>query len=287
MAEPLFPILAPAAEPPRIGLLRTFTPTQVEDREVGFTFNPESCGESGVGDPDPCNTEHSKDIPDNPDTVEGGPFYIWAGDKCSPWELERRDWQSRARRQLAATRSYQIAHELWTGDQADSQGSTTNKRLASEASDVLTAGATSPTDAIARLEQGLADCLKGGRGVIHVTLHALTYLAALQLVRREGNLLLTVADTIVVADAGYTGSGPASDVADDSVWAYATGGIIVRVGPEHMVPGGNLGSGEAVDRATNTVEYRVEQKAAVGWDGCCHLAAEMDLGWLDLGGAGS
>lgn len=290
MAPQLFPIPAPLAEPPRVGLLPTLGRTVVEvtnEREVDFTFSPEACGVSATGPGDPCATDlDTKTISDNPDSVGAWSFYVWAGDKCSPWELQR-DWQGRARRQLAATLSYQVARELWTGDEASGQAGAPNRSLASIDSDVLTSSATSATDALARLEYALGDCAHGARGMIHATRHAATYWAQLGLIRREGALLLTYLDTLVVADAGYDGSGPEGQAAtDDSQWAYATGPVLVRLGPERLLPEAD-DIASATNRSNNTVEWRAERKAAVAWDGCCHLAAEMDIGWADIGGAGS
>ncbi len=290
MAQQAFPIVAPLAEPPRAGsgaLLPTLgrLVTEVQnDREVAFTTNPESCGASGVLAVDPCVVSASKTVPSNESTLTAWSFEVWAGDKCSPWELGR-DWQGRARRQLAATLSYQVAHELWTGTIALAEGAP-NIPLASIESDVLTAGPTSATDALAVLEYALGSAGKGQRGVLHATRHALTYWSQLGLLRREGGLILTMLDTLVVADAGYDGSGPDGQPAiDGSQWAYATLLPIVRLGPEVLVPDGDLS--EALDRATNTVEYRAERRAAVGFVGCVHLAAELDLGWADIGGLGS
>lgn len=290
MATPLFPIQAPLAEPPRPGsgsLLTTLGRAaiagwdgDVPEREVGFTFNPENCGDSGVLDEDACDsTPPSKTISSNESIVEVQGFYAWAGDKCSPFELGR-DWQGRARRQLAASLSYQVAFELWTGTV------TPNRSLGHDLhSDVLTAGPTGPTDALALLEYALGDCAHGARGVIHATRHAATYWAENNLLRREGNQLLTFLDTIVIADAGYDGSGPYGQAAvDGSQWAYATGMPIVRLGPERVIPEDMAG---ALNRGANTVEWRAERKAAAGWDSCCHLAVEIDLEWPDILGAGS
>lgn len=291
MVQMLQPIPAPLAEPPRPGsgaLLPTLgrLVTEVtEDRQVGFAVNPENCGASGVEALDPCAVVATRTISENAEMVQAWAFNAWAGDKCAPWELGR-DWRGRARRQLAASLSYQVAAELWTGASAAAM-SAPNRSLASVDSDVLTAGATSPTDALAVLEYGLGDCMHGARGVIHATRHAATYWAQLGLLRREGNQLLTFLDTIVVADAGYDGSGPDGQAAQDgSQWAYATGIPIVRLGPERTIPDGD-DVGAALNRSTNLIEYRAERRAAVGWDGCCHLAAELDLGWADLGGLGS
>lgn len=292
MAQQLAPVPAPLAAPPSAGsgaLLSTLgrlVTDVANDREVGFATNPENCGQSGTLAGIACDASGAKTISENESTVEAWPFEVWAGDKCAPWELGR-DWRGRARRQLAASLSYQVAAELWIGTQAQAMADAPNRYLASIGSDVLTDGPTSATDALAVLEYAIGQCAHGARGVIHATRHALTYWAQLGLVRREGAQLLTFLDTIVVADAGYDGSGPDGQAAlDGSQWAYATGIPIVRLGPERTIPDSD-DLGPALNRGTNTVEYRAERRAAVSWDGCCHLAAELDLGWADIGGAGS
>lgn len=298
MALPLTPIPAPPAEPPRLSLLRTFAPVEVpfptppvdpsdteaarQRESVGFTFEPESCPASGVGNPDPCNEDNDKPIPDGTPTVEAEPFYVWAGDKCSSFGSRDRDWQGRARRQLAATISYQVAHELWTGDQATEQGSP-NMFLASPAADELTDGPVSPQDALALLEYGLGQCAKGQRGVIHATAALVTEWVGASLLHREGASLLTALDTIVVMDAGYDGSSPSGQPAEDGdQWAYATGRPIIRISPEVVIPDTLA---EALNRRTNKIEYRVEREAAISWDGCCLLAVEVDAPFPLLGGS--
>lgn len=284
---------APLAQPPRVGLIPSVAAVQGESAytddtarwAAGFSFAPENCG--NIGAQNPCGGA-SKDIDDNQDVVNTEPIVLWAGDKCSPFDRSR-DFGGRARRQLAAAESYQLASELWNGTLAktelDAAGAPwPNQFLTSEASDVLTSGPTSPTDALAELEYALGQCAHGARGMIHVTLHTATYLFGLQLIRREGNLLLTVLDTIVVADAGYGGAGPYGAAEDGSQWAYATGMVQVRLGPVEVL-GADMS--QQMDRSVNTVEVIAERLGAASWDGCCHLAAELDLGWAAIGGAGS
>lgn len=295
MPTDLFPITPPLAEPPRAGsgaLLPTLgrlvagLDGGLPEREVGFAFNPENCGESGTLAEDPCDsTPSTKTIPENLAQVRQQGFYVWAGDKCSPFPAIERDFRAFSLRQLQAALSYQVAHELWTGDRAAADGLTTNRSLASIDSDVLTSVPTSPTDALARLEYGLGDCAHGARGVVHADRITATFWGHLGLLRREGAQLLTFLDTIVVADAGYDGSGPDGQAAvEGSRWAYATGMPIVRLGPERVIPDTMA---QAVNRTTNEVEWRAERKAAVGWDGCCHLAVELDLDTANIGGPGS
>lgn len=281
-------VVAPLAAPPRVGLLPSIAAVQEQERwEAGFSFAPEGCGSSGVGNP--CGSA-PKEIAANEAVVDAEPYYVWAGDKCAPFELGR-DWQGRARRQLLASESYQVASELWRGDLAQTEVDAggepwPNRYLASEAADVV-AGEAEPTgivDAVSCLEYALGRCAKGQRGMLHVTRQAAIRMASENLLRREGNLLLTTMDTIVVADAGYDGSGPYGAATADEQWLYATGMVLVRLGEVATVPEGGIA--QAVDRSTNLVEYRAERLAAATW-GCCHLAARIDIGLCAIGGAGS
>lgn len=287
-------VVPPVASPPRLGLFATFPPDTNTGRgssdDVGFQFAPENCGEVGVAD---ACVSGEKDIPDAPDTVAADAFVVWAGDRCSAFGRDR-NREQRARNQLDAGESFAVARELWRGDIAQSSALTDNKYLADPAADVLTASGglvqpTSATVALACLEQALGDCLHGARGVIHATRQVVTHWQALNLLRREGNVLLTALDTLVVADAGYDGSGfnnagEAVDAEDGNVWAYATGPVVVRLGRVVTVPD-NVAS--AFDRSVNTEEWRAERLAAVGWSGCCHLAVSVDVPLCDIGGLGS
>lgn len=285
------PVAGSGALLPSLG--RAVTEVQ-EERDVGFNYVPEGCGSVLTGHHDPCRESDEKPIPDNLAVVEAWPFNLVAGDKCSSWELNERDWQGRATRQLLASQSFQVARELWGGAQAQAMADDVptddvpNRWLASEAADTLTTpgDATSPTDALASLEYALGQCLHGGRGLIHATLHAVTYWWGEDLLRREGNQLLTALDTIVIADAGYDGSGPNGEEAQDgSQWAYGTGAVTARLGPVRTVPSSAETARQGLDRATNTVEVLAERAAAVGFEPCCHVAVEIDLGWAAIGGA--
>lgn len=281
MAGPRASLNGPLAAPPRLGLVaQAAVDTSAERWESGFSYNPEACGDAaGVADPCESNARNVDRADANPDLVEVEPFAVWAADTCSA--LDRgRDWQGRVRRQLEACRSKQIEAEFWAGTLATAEG-WPNRFLRSEDSDVVTAGGTTPVAALACLEQGLADCKCGGRGMIHATPQLVTHWANTGLVRREGNQLLTYLDTIVVAGEGYTGDGPlASDTSN--VWAYATGLVQIRLGAIEVY--GGL-TADGVDRSDNTMTAYADQLAAVAWDGCCHLAAEVDLDRCGIGGS--
>lgn len=274
-------VVAPPALPPRVGLYASApVSNETGDRwELGFTYLPESCGTGGVADP--CDNA-TKTIDANPTTVEFDPFVVWAGDKCSSFGFDAHDFPGRARRLLEACESFQVAHELWTGDLAQAQGFP-NAFLASTASDEVSSSAVTPIIALSCLEQGLAECACGERGMIHATRQIVSIWSQNQMLRREGGLTLTINDTIVVADAGYDGSAPdGSPAADGSIWAYATGMVTVRHGPVDVVPGSFA---EALDRSVNTIEFRAERLAAATFDPCCHLAVEIDADLCTIGGS--
>lgn len=280
-------VTGPLAAPPRVGLaVSAITVTERENRwENGFGYLRECPGPIGTGDG--CNPE-DKDIDalEEPQTIFQ-PYYVWAGEKCTAMDRET-DWAARVRRRLEADQWAQIASELWRGDQAQAAGFEDNRYLNDAvASDVLTDGPTGMTDALACLEQGLAHYLKGRQGMIHALPHVVTYWHQGGALTREGNLLRTILGTIVVPDAGYDGSGPGGiAAAEGSVWAYGTDVVYVRLG-QVTVLGADGNDQDGYEVATNTREVRAERYAAATWDGCAHVAVEIDANLCDIGGAGS
>lgn len=176
-----------------------------------------------------------------------------------------------------AVASYKVAHELWTGEATTahpyeigtSEAEFTNAHLASSTAETVGTGLPVRT-AIGLLEQR-ARAASGGQAVmIHVPIAAV---AALDGLRRVGNLLLTQTDGIVVADAGYPGTGPAGEAATDTtMWAYATGPVGYRLGPI-TVPG----IVDSLDRSTNRRVVRADRMFAVAFDPAVHYAASITL----------
>lgn len=241
----------------------------------GFSYSPEqACITTAVMDP--CATT-TMTIPPNPSLVSVMPFEVWAGDKCSAFGFEGRDYAGRAERALLASESFAIAHELWTGTRAKASG-WPNNYLAGVTANVLSTGATavSPSDALACLEQGIAETSNGQRGVIHCTPHLGSYFSELgQTLRTVDNLIVTYRGTIIIADAGYPGSGPTgTGPTSDHEWAYGTLIPTVRrspimVNPETMA--------QAVTRSVNDVEYRAWRMAAVSFPPCTHVAVQVNV----------
>lgn len=285
---PKEPVAAVMAAPPLISLLTSAEIVPDKSRwEGGFAYEPEACGEDNMGILDPCQANQTKTVTLGTGYVEVEPFVIWTGDSCSSMGGGARDWKGRAQRKLDACQSNQIEEELWRGTLARERG-WENKFLTRDdgihSSDVVALDA-SPTQALACLEQALAECNCGQQGMIHATPQIITEWIALRLVTREGNRLLTYLGTVVVPGSGYDGSGPhpTTPVAPSSgrIWAYATGMVQIRLGPVSIVPGTES---EAMNRSTNTITVRAERIAAYSWD-CCFFSARIDSDLCIIGGS--
>lgn len=283
------PVMAPPARPPLYGLIAV-APEWAGDGDIreladGWTFQPEGCGVSGRL-PVACEGNTTEmERGERPAVVEGTPVWLYAGDECTAAGYAQRDFLGRARRQLAATESYQLANELWTGTAVAD-----NRSLAGDAaeSDTVTTAASSEANAMGCLEAGLANALFGQQGMVHVTPQLLVHLVGQQLVLRSGTTWVTPMGHIVVADAGYDGSGPGGVAAAASQWAYATPMVQVRLGPVMTTPD-NLddarGMAVALDRSINDVVVWAGRLAGYRWvSECAHVVAEVDLAVCAIGG---
>lgn len=277
---------APPARPPRLGIVNAAV--QPDDGlrwDNGFSFDPEGCADGGVVDVCVPGTISPARCADE---ITADPFVVWAGVKRSTMGLGspalRDELRARARRQLEATQSFHIAEELWTGALARAK-SLPNQYLATTDSDVVTNGAATPLEALACLEQYLGQAQAGQQGMIHATRQVVTYWSELGVVSRVGQQLVTALDTIVVPDAGYDGSAPDhSPAADGSVWAYASGIVMLRLGDVQASPP-TEDAAALYEITSNDFAAIAWRLAAYAWDGCALGAAEIDLDVCRIGGA--
>lgn len=268
-------------QPPDYSLLGSARlPVEGDERWAnGFEWRPEACRTGGVVDP--CNHDSGQKAfgpSDNPDLRTYEPFGVWSGAACTTRSGQRvRQLQQEARRGLLGCESFHIGREFWNGTQA--QASSWNNPFLRNvaASGILTpAAGVNPIPGLACLEQGLAECACGERGMIHATRQVVTLWRAENLIwpdtLADGRpVLRTALWTIVVPDAGYTGDAPIL-VTDLPVvsWAYATSMVDVRLSGIQMIP---ETIPEATDKEKNTVVFRPERVASATWDECCTFAA--------------
>lgn len=259
---------APQATPPPHSLLRAADTTHDADPdwERGLTYLPEAVG--GYRALSGCTA-----LTDDHE-AERGPAPIV---DYQPWELEVQDpcrttfgyseqaVTERLRRAYDAVESYGIAHELWTGaltvaDSDAGSGRDPNPAL-TRGPTVLGAGPVAPRRGLGLLEEAIGDALHGSQATLHVSRAARPYLWELE---KVGYLLFTKIDNLIVCDAGYPGTAPdgATD-ADDVVWIYATGPVVVRRSQLFLGP---TEGAQVIDTETNTVRRTASKVVAATFD---------------------
>jgi hypothetical protein len=126
--------------------------------------------------------------------------------------------------------------------------------------EILTAGAVTPVEGLALLEQEIAS--KGGGGIIHVTPAVATYWASDFLITDVRGQMQTQLGTRVAIGAGYISAADASGGGDE--YAYATGPVEFMRSEVVAVP---TDYSQALDRSNNTVLYIAEREYAINWVG--------------------
>lgn len=274
---------APPAGAPRVGLVASAArPNDPPGTrwQAGIKYEPEGCDSGGIDNP--CDSEELGAAAAANAEVNWEPYVVYADYRCSAMGFNGKDWDAIARRRLEAAREFQISRELWTGDEAAAEGFP-NRFLADVANvDILTeSGAVALTHGLACLDQYLAERNGGQQGMIHATAQVVTHWLGLGLLRREGNRIFTVNDTIVVPGRGYTGGDPdGNDAASGDVWAYATDMVELRL--DTVIVNDPI---ETADRNVNTISVRAEQLALASWEGCRHAGVRLDVTVCGIGGS--
>lgn len=244
--------------------------------EAGIQYAPEQyCYSAGADDP--CSAG-PRTIPTLPATVAANSILVWAGDECSTFGWQARDYRGRAIRALEAVTSEQIAHELWTGRLAQTNG-WPNPYLASSNAQVLdTGGAVDPGPALALLEHGIALTGNGQQAMIHVTRQlgaALSELGNTYKSLGDSGRIMTYMGNVICPDTGYVGTGPTEALPSGGhAYAYATLMPTVRLGPVDVYPDTYE---EATDRAHNTLAWYAQRVAVVDFPPCTLIAVQVNL----------
>lgn len=278
------------ARPPRYSFLDLVAEVDDDHRFTeGIRWIPETVGGGQIGAIDPTRgnlASREGDAQSVPTELTADPILLWYGESASTLGMFGRDFEGRVRRGLAATESYQAALEFWDGAIANANSHGQNW-LASLESDRLTdisGGAVDVQVAFGAIEAGLAAALDGQPGLIHCTPQVLVHAHAERCIIREGNLWRSVMGHLVVADAGYSGNGPGDAEPADSTsqFMYATSQLRVRLGPVTVNP---MESRVGVDYPDNDVIVLAHRPAVVEWNENVHLAAEVNIGTVDIGGS--
>jgi len=218
---------APAAAP-TTGLIVSANTTVGDGDWVrsGIVWRPERCISYQTFTP--CETLAGVPAESDSGLVYAFPTGFRVRDYCTTMSGDRD--AERVRRQAEAATSYIAAQELWTGAMTEAEPATlsgtpyVNPYLADgNATDV-----TAPTDltvAVQVLEQAAMQASRGQRVYIHMPISALPLQRD---IRRVGNILYTASDNVIVADAGYPGTGApvagTSEVQTVTITGGPTGG---------------------------------------------------------------
>lgn len=207
--------------------------------------------------------------------VGAHPFVIQTAVDCPRTGIP--EMADRARRRLEALSSQAVARELWTGatslgdpwqlptgltwelsNPSPAAGSYTNPYLRAATLLNDTATALPAMAAIGQVEAAVADRSIGGPIYIHVPLDVLMDVAIG--LDRRGDVLLTPAGSIVVADGGYPGT--TTDTADAPLAIYGTGPVQVWLGDPVVYDEPTW----VVDPATNVARVWAERPALALFD---------------------
>lgn len=177
----------------------------------------------------------------------------------------------RIRRQAEAVTGSVMAAELWTGALTVANPATidgdphTNARLAMASADTIVTTGTI-AERLAKLEEEALERSLGQTVYLHVPVHMVTPIA--ERLSSVGPVLYTALGSVVVADGGYPGTGPAGT---GTTWAYATGPVQVRL--SNIVV--EAAPRETINRTTNRQEVWADRVFAASFDPCLHLATDV------------
>jgi hypothetical protein len=275
-----------APKPSRFGLLNSETLVDADGdwRGGGISLEPITCN-TDVRTVATCDNDVEV-VSNEPDgeVQYYVPFTVETKYTCSTFGFNANNYKDKARAALELCQGKAVEHEFWTGelsdldpsvDEARDNAPNANRRLASlDAIAVAPSGTPlKPRHGLALLEQALADCGCGARGFIHATRGVVSTFA--DYLEQENDTLVTPLGNVVIAGAGYTGSGPNGNVPSGTqAWMYATGQVSARLGAVEVTPDD---LSEATNTRINEVSFVADRFAAVTWDGCCHYAVLVDL----------
>lgn len=258
----LLPLQAPLPTPRKYTLLDVAQLVDpVNDRWLGGAWiNGFPPGPAATHDPFSTGTDRIKveaGVIPNP---MAGTFTVYLVGSCTAQSVgpDPTYWTDRLRLAFEAVEAQAVERVLATGDGHATLGAF----LIDANMEELGSGAESPTEALALLEQAIAEA-NAGQGVIHATPATATYWASKYLVEPDRNLLRTIAcGTPVVVGAGYIGAIPTGTVGAKQEWAFASGPIAVTRSEIEIMP---TDYAQAIDRTMNDVTFLAERHYLINW----------------------
>jgi hypothetical protein len=223
----------------------------------------------GLGEPaDICVPQESAFEPnmtlDDLDCADFGPFHVRV-------QLEHKFVQTYSREELVEfLQSFALLHRSRIiAKEAMTANLTSNDSLVSVA-DTLTGIDLSAVGALAAVEEGLAQRIGNGIGMVHMT-PGMTVLVKGALTA-DGNDLRTPSGHLVVADAGYAGGAPgAGAVTEGESWIYGSGPVYLETTP--LLFNGAIAENYVMSTNTGTID--IQQYGILAFEPCSVVAAKV------------
>lgn len=239
----------------------------------GFAWRTERCPTWETYEP--CDTLNTAPAEDGNGIEYHRPVAYRVRDECTT--LSGEFDTSRVERMADAVASHVIAEELWEGTRTqanpyDTRDETnrTNNYLARTTATTVGTGPYPVIEALGLLEEAARRDAGGQQVVIHMPIRLMPESGLV----RNGNLLYTQTGALVIADSGYTGTGPAGQaVTDEIAWMYATGPVTVRMSSVDI----GTEPRSTLDRATNRRTVWANRVFAATFDPCTHYAIQAAL----------
>lgn len=188
--------------------------------------------------------------------VSGAPFAVLATYSCGSIGFSFEEAAQRVRTRLSLREQRAVERRLWQGQSVAGLGLIPG--LFQSATPL--AATSCPTDAVALLQQTLADNGVVG-GIIHARPYMATHIAQAHLIEQgQGRQLITYPGTPFVFGQGYNGTGPAGEaVTATAEYMYASGRVLVWQDSEVFVPPPE----QVLNKSTNQLTLVAERVYAV------------------------
>lgn len=187
--------------------------------------------------------------------ISGAPFSVITSYSCGAIGYTFEEAQQRVRTRMMLREQRAVERRLWQGQSSAGLGLIPGIFQSA----LTTTSAACPTEAIASLEQTLADNGVVG-GVIHARPYMSAHLANSHLTEKDGRLYRTYRGTPVVFGEGYNGTGPAGQAVTSTVeYMYASGRVLIWGTGDTFIPP----PGQVMNRTTNELKLVGEKVYAV------------------------
>jgi hypothetical protein len=278
-------VRVPTPTPRRYGLIASAVTVNETDPHFacGVQFEPVSCDVSHSWCQVCPPTGDGKTLDRGVALVEADPFTVYADLACSAPSMTDPVMKDRVTSTLTLGEGRAVETVFWTGlagpEEPDDESDPCSimPHLADDTAETgavtLSETPLTPVGAMVELESAMGECY-GGDAYIHVPSGALAALAQHGYIQRDGNVLRTLAGSVVVVGGGYPGTAPdgTAPVAGSS-WIYATGTVYIWRGPVSFVAGD---PGQYINRANNDAVLIAERTFVLAWD-CCHFATPVSI----------